>query len=281
VNEAVAAPIGYLDLLARERLPADLRIVYGADPLQFGELWLPKGEGPHPVVVLVHGGCWRADLPGLELMDYAAADLRAAGKAVWNIEYRRIGHAGGGYPGSFQDVADGLDHLRALAGPHHLDLDRVVVSGHSAGGHLAVWALSRPRLARTSPLHAAEPLKLRGVVALAGIIDLEAYHADGPDACGGPGVIDALVGAPDRLGDVYADTSPPRLLPLGARQVIVSGDLDPIVPSRFGQAYGAAAARAGDPATVIDLTASGHFELIDPTAQAWIRVRAELDALLG
>lgn len=280
MSEVVAAPIGYLDLLARERLPADLRIAYGADPLQFGELWLPKGEGPHPVVVLIHGGCWRADLPGLELMDYAAADLRAAGRAVWNIEYRRIGHAGGGYPGSFQDVADSLDHLRALAGPHQLDLDRVVVSGHSAGGHLAVWALGRPRLAATSPLHAAEPLKLRGAVALAGIIDLEAYHADGPDACGGPSVIDALIGAPGRLGDVYADTSPPRLLPIGARQVIVSGDLDPIVPSRFGQAYGAAATEAGDAATVIDLPASGHFELIDPTAAAWARIRAEIDALL-
>lgn len=280
MSGGVTAPIGYLDLLARERAPADLRIAYGRDPLQFGELWLPRGEGPHPVVVLIHGGCWRADLPGLELMDYAAADLRAAGKAVWNIEYRRIGHAGGGYPGTFLDVAKGLDHLKALAVPHHLDLDRVVVSGHSAGGHLAIWALGRPRLATTSPLHAAKPLKLRGAVALAGIIDLEAYRADGPDACGGPGTIDALVGFPARAGDVYADTSPPRLLPIGARQVIVSGDLDPIVPSHFGRAYGAAAAKAGDPTTVIDLPASGHFELIDPTAAAWPPIRAEFDALL-
>lgn len=277
---AATAPISYSDLLARERPPADARIAYGQDPLQFGELWLPKGAGPHPVVAIIHGGCWRADLPGLELMDYAAADLRASGKAVWNIEYRRIGHAGGGYPGTFQDVARGLDHLKALAGPHRLDLDRVVVSGHSAGGHLAVWALARPRLPKDSPLSAAEPLKLRGAVALAGIIDLEAYHADGPDACGGPGTIDALVGAPGRAGDVYADTSPPRLLPLGARQVIVSGDLDPIVPSRFGAGYGVAARAAGDRATVIDLPAAGHFELIDPTAPAWPRIRAEIDALL-
>ncbi len=275
------APISYVDLLAQARASADLRIAYGPDPLQFGELWLPEGGGPHPVVVLIHGGCWRADLPGLELMDYAAADLRAAGMAVWNIEYRRIGHAGGGYPGTFEDVANGLDHLRTLAAPHHLDLDRVAVSGHSAGGHLAIWALARSRLARTSPLYAAEPLRLRGAVALAGIIDLEAYHADGPDACGGPGTIDALVGAPGRPGDVYADTTPPRLLPLGARQVIVSGDLDPIVPSRFGQAYGAASAAAGDAATVIDLPGSGHFELIDPTAPAWARIRVEIESLLA
>lgn len=280
MTAASTAPIGYVDLLARPRAAADARIAYGPDALQFGELWLPGGKGPHPVVVLIHGGCWRADLPGLEMMDYAAQDLRAAGMAVWNIEYRRIGHAGGGYPGTFLDVARGLDHLRAIAEPNDLDLDRVVVAGHSAGGHLAVWAVARPRLSRTSPLHADTPLKLRGAVALAGIVDLEAYHADGPDACGGPGTIDSLVGAPAPGREVYADTSPPRLLPLGARQVIVSGDLDPIVPSRFGAAYGAASARAGDRVSVIDLPGAGHFELIDPTAPAWARIRSEIDALL-
>lgn len=273
-------PIGYRDLLARPRPDADRRIAYGADPLQFGELWLPKGAGPHPAVVLIHGGCWRADLPGLELMDYVADDLRARGMAVWNIEYRRIGHAGGGYPGTFQDVAAAADHLRTLAGPHGLDLGRVALSGHSAGGHLAVWALARPRLPRTSPLFAADPLAARGVVSLAGIVDLAAYHADGPDACGGPGTIDALVGARARKGEVYADTSPPTMLPLGGRQVLVSGELDPIVPSRFGAAYGAAAQAAGDAACVIDLPQAGHFELIDPTAPAWARIRGEIEALL-
>lgn len=278
---AQAEPISYRDLLDRPREKADQHIAYGRDPLQFGELWLPKGKGPHPVVVLIHGGCWLADLPGLELMDYAAADLRAHGKAVWNIEYRRIGHAGGGYPGTFQDVAAAVDHLRDLAGPNHLDLGRVVLSGHSAGGHLATWALARPKLPAASPLKAADPLKTRGVVSLAGITDLEAYRADGPDACGGPGTIDALVGPPGRKGAVYADTSPPPLLPLGAPQVVISGALDHIVPSAFGAAYGATAAKAGDPTTVIDIPAAGHFELIDPTSAAWRMIRAEIDRLLN
>lgn len=276
-----AAPIGYLDLLARPRTPADLKIAYGADPLQFGELWLPQGPGPQPLVIVIHGGCWRADLPGLEMMDYMAADLRAQGLAVWNIEYRRIGHDGGGYPGTFSDVARAIDHVRALATQHDLDLSRVVLTGHSAGGHLAVWALGRNRLPPASPLWTANPLQVRGAVPLAGIIDLAAYHAEGPDECGGPGTIDALVGAPARPGDAYADTSPPRLAPLGAPQVVVSGALDHIVPSRFGAAYGAVAAAAGDQVEVIDFQGAGHFELIDPTSQAWPQIRAKLTAMIA
>lgn len=276
------APITFSELLSRPRDAADLRISYGRHPLQFGDLWLPKIAGPRPVVAMIHGGCWRADLPGLELMDYACADLREHGVAVWNIEYRRIGHEGGGFPGTFLDVGVAVDHLRQLARPHALDLSRTVFSGHSAGGHLAVWALARARLAPTSPLHAADPLAARGAVPLAGIIDLAAYHAHGPDECGGPGVIDALVGFGARDdADVYADTSPPRLLPLGGPQTVISGALDHIVPSAFAAAYGRAAAEAGDPARVIDFPDAGHFELIDPTSQAWPTIRAELKALLA
>ena len=276
------APITFSDLLSRPRAAADLRIAYGEDPLQFGELWLPPGAGPHRLVVVIHGGCWRADLPGLELTDYACADLRAHGLAVWNIEYRRIGHDGGGFPGTFLDVGAAIDRLRHLAEPHALDLSRTIFSGHSAGGHLAVWALGRPRLARASPLFVEDPLSARGAAPLAGIIDLAAYHDHGPDECGGPGVIDALVGAGARNGaDVYADTSPPRLLPLGAPQTVISGALDHIVPSAFGAAYGRAAAEAGDAVQVIDFPHAGHFELIDPTSQAWPAIRAELLALLG
>ncbi|MBA4014339.1 MAG: alpha/beta hydrolase [Phenylobacterium sp.] len=276
------APITFSDLLSRPRAAADLRIAYGQHPLQFGELWLPKDAGPRPVVAMIHGGCWRADLPGLELMDYACADLREHGVAVWNIEYRRIGHDGGGFPGTFLDVGAAIDHLRQLAGPHGLDLPRTVFSGHSAGGHLAVWALGRARLDPSSPLHVADPLPALGAAPLAGIIDLAAYHEHGPDECGGPGVIDALVGAGAReTADAYADTSPPRLLPLGAPQTVISGALDHIVPSAFGAAYGRAAADAGDAVQVIDFADAGHFELIDPSSQAWPRIRAELVALLG
>lgn len=275
------APITFSQLLAQPRAAADQRIAYGPDALQFGELWLPRGRGRHPVIVLIHGGCWRADLPGTELMDYMAADLRDRGYAVWNLEYRRIGHPGGGYPGTFQDIAAGLDHLRAIAPQHRLDLRRVAVSGHSAGGHLALWAAARDRLPVESPLRTANPLPIRGVVSLAGIADLDAYRQTGPDACGGPSTIDGLVGVQQPGGrDVFADTSPPALLPLGDRQVVMSGALDPIVPPRFGEDYAAAAAARGDPARSVVLEGAGHFELIDPTSASWPRVVSAFADLL-
>ena len=273
------APITFAQLLARPRAKATARVAYGAHPLQFGELWLPEGRGPHPVVVLIHGGCWRADLPGLELMDYMAEDLRRSGVAVWNVEYRRLGGTGSAYPTTFADVSRGVDHLRALAGPHRLDLRRVVVSGHSAGGHLALWAAARPRLPRTSPLFTTDPLRPRAVVTLAGINDLQAYRETGPSACGGPEVINRLVDAPARPAP-FADTSPAALLPVATPQAVVSGALDKIVPSRFGTAYAAAAAGAGDPARHLDIAGAGHFELIDPTSAAWPEVKREITAPL-
>jgi len=275
------APITFSQLLSRPRAAADHRIAYGPDALQFGELWLPRGRGRHPVIVLIHGGCWRADLPGTELMDYMAADLRDRGYAVWNLEYRRIGHPGGGYPGTFQDIATGLDHLRAIAPRHRLDLRRVAVSGHSAGGHLALWTAARDRLPAGSSLQDADPLQIQGVISLAGIADLDAYRQTGPDACGGPSTIDNLVGVQQPGGrDVFADTSPPALLPLGDRQIVISGALDPIVPARFGEAYATAAAASGDPAQSVVLEGAGHFEVIDPTSAAWPRVVSAFAALL-
>ena len=272
-------PITFSQLLAGPRTAADERIAYGPDALQFGELWLPRRQGRHPVIVLIHGGCWRADLPGLELMDYMAADLRDRGYAVWNLEYRRIGHPGGGYPGTFRDIAAGVDHLRTIAAPHSLDLRRVALAGHSAGGHLALWAAARDRLPAESPLRTARPLPIRGVVSLAGIADLDAYRQTGPDACGGPSTIDGLVGVqeprrPERLCGHLA----PRPAAAGRSS---GGDLrgtgcDRSAPLRPGLRR--CGRPTGDRAGSIVLEGAGHFELIDPTSASWPRV---LDAFAG
>jgi acetyl esterase/lipase len=270
-------PITFRDLLARNRAMPDVVIPYGAAPQQFGELWLPRGPGPHPTLIMIHGGCWLAELPGTELMAYTSADLRDHGFAVWSIDYRRIGHDGGGYPGTFTDTAQAADLLRQLAPAHNLDLQHVVAIGHSAGGHLAAWLAGRKRIVPSSPLHAADPLPVSAVVSLAGIVDLEAYRAEGPDACGGPPTIDALTGvATRRSQDVHADTSPIRLLPMGISQISVSGQLDVIVPPQFGTAYARAAAASGDRVRDMILEGAGHFELIDPSSPAWVDIRAEI-----
>src|SRR5439155_8576098 len=141
------------------------------DSLQFGELRLPKGRGPFPVAIVIHGGCWRSDYD-LKHVGPLAGALTERGIATWTIEYRRIGDPGGGWPGTFEDVAQAADHLRALARRYPLDLHHVVAIGHSAGGHLALWLAARPGLPPDAALASADPLPISGVVGLAAISDL-------------------------------------------------------------------------------------------------------------
>ena len=274
-----AMAVSYKDLLARPHAQADVRMTYGPREQQFAELWLPKGDGPHPVILLIHGGCWLSELPGLELMDPMAQALRAQGYAVWNIEYRRIGAQGGGYPATFQDVMAASEKLREAAPLYHLDLAHVVAVGHSAGGHLAMWLQARPRVPRSSYIHEGNPLTLRGVVSLAGILDLKGYREDG-EPCGGAPTIDALTGVALRTGqDVYRDTSPQAMLPIGGHVVVIAGEKDPIVPDHWRASYVAAARAAGDKPEDMTIPDSGHFELIDPQSSAWPRILTAIAAL--
>ncbi|MDP2957053.1 MAG: alpha/beta hydrolase [Longimicrobiales bacterium] len=193
---AVAAPaacqplLTAADLVAMEAPPPDHVIAYGPGPLQFGHLRLPAGDGPFPVVVFVHGGCWLSSygIGHVGLLEEAWAE---AGYAVWSLEYRRVGDEGGGWPGTYLDVAAGADHLRTLAATFPLDLGRVVASGHSAGGAFALWLVARDRIPRESELWRSDPLRVHGVLALAPAPDLEGLHAAG--VCGN--VIDQLMGA--------------------------------------------------------------------------------------
>ena len=264
------------DLLALPQPGADRTIAYGPAPQQVAELRLPKGRGPHPVVVLVHGGCWQAPW-GFDHVRGLAAALTAAGHATWSLEYRRLGDPGGGWPGTLQDVARGADHLREAAKEHPLDLGRVVAVGHSAGGQLALWLAARRRLPRGSTLRVADPLRLRGVVSLAGITDLRAGAASGICADAIPLF---LGGPPPGRGDRLRQSSPIELVPLGVPLRLVCGARDPIVPIEQARSFEAAATAAGDSVTVQVVEGAGHFELVDPGSAAHPAVREAVRALL-
>lgn len=255
---------------------ADARLPYGPLEPQFGDLRLPVGPGPHPVVVVVHGGFWRAKYD-LEHIGHVCAELTRQGFATWSLEYRRVGHEGGGWPGTFEDVALGTDFLRILARSQALDLARVVALGHSAGGHLALWLGARHRLEDGGALHRADPLPLRGVVALAGVVDLaRAFELKLSDGI----VEEFLGGSPTRVPERYRVASPAELQPLGVSQVLVHGTEDDTVPVSMSEAFHARGRELGDPVRNVVLPGAGHFEVIDPRSREWLQVVEAVRSLL-
>jgi len=236
----------------------DHRVVYGDDPSQFGELFLPTTASKAlPVLVLIHGGCWRAEY-GLGPVGQFARAISNKGIAVWSLEYRRLGN-GGGWPNTFLDVAHGADKLRDLALEFNLDLSRVVVSGHSAGGHLALWSAARGLLPKDSPIYTPDPLTFTSVVALAPVCDLE--RALSWDIC--IEAVNLIVGGrPRQVYRNYRQGSPSALLPLGIRHVTFNGTDDDIVPIEYVEPFVTAAVRSGDDAQLISVPNVGHFEIV-------------------
>jgi acetyl esterase/lipase len=263
------------DVLGAEPVEPDFVLAYGADPEQFGHLYLPEGPGPHPVLVAIHGGCWLsfADLEHLGRFSAAFAD---AGIAVWSIEYRRVDSPGGGWPNTFLDVGSGIDFLRSLEPEYRLDLTRVVVVGHSAGGHLALWAAARPKIAEESVLHSGAPLSITAAVSLAGPGQLAPFRDTDNEVCGGDVIDQLLGGSPDELPGHYEAGAPIRLLPLGVPQRLITGVDDPAVPPTYAETYAAAASEAGDDVEAITLEGAAHFETIVPGTEVWPEVQSEI-----
>ncbi|MDE0801959.1 MAG: alpha/beta fold hydrolase [Acidimicrobiales bacterium] len=242
------------------------RLDYGAHEDQVGDLWLPAGlVDPVPVVVLIHGGFWLQQFD-LGLMDPLAESLARAGYAAWNIEYRRVGGAGG-YPQTFDDVAAAVDHL-AVLDDDRLDVARVAVVGHSAGGHLAAWVASRGALPDDAPW--ADPA-VRPVVAFpqAGVLDLVACAEN---RVGGTACPDLLRGTPAQEPEHYALTSPIELLPIGVPVIAVHGDDDGNVPLAQSETYVDRAVAAGDPAELVVVDGADHFDVIDPAHESWTAI---------
>jgi acetyl esterase/lipase len=272
---AHAEPASLDDYMKQARHQPDATVPYGPAPSQVAELFLPKGKGPHPVVVLLHGGCFLKELEGLPQTSGLAVDLAGRGYAVWNVEYRKLGEPGAGYPGTFQDVATAVDRLRTEAPKYGLDLRRVVAVGHSAGGHLALWAASRARLPVASPLHTADPLPIGAVISLAGIGDLKGQGKAFGLPCGDD-TLNRLLDTAGRKAP-YADTSPAELLPTGVKVVMVHGVYDSVMPPYTGLAYAAKVRQAGDKAEVVSIPDAGHFDLVIPSTHAWKEIVAILD----
>jgi acetyl esterase/lipase len=250
LGAAALAPLAMSqDILQLPPPKADARIPYGKDQYQFGDLRLPPGQGPHPLAIFIHGGFWRAAYDLLHAGHLCAA-LTRSGFATWNIEYRRVGNPGGGWPGTFDDILHASEYVRALRQKYPLDLNRTVAAGHSAGGHLVLW------------LAAQRAVDLRGVASLAGVSDLRRAYAL---QLGGGVVSQLLGGTPSQVPSRYAAASPKELLPISVPQRLVHGTDDNIVPFELSEQF----AQASKNARLVPLKGAGHFELIDPRSREW------------
>ena len=243
-----------------------VRTAYGPHPDQFVELTLPAGTVPAPVVVVLHGGFWRAAY-GVELARPLADDLAAAGFAAVAVEYRRVG-SGGGWPATLADVAAALDVLPDLADAGRLDTTGVAVVGHSAGGHLAAWAAGRSRLPEGVP-GAGPRIPVTAAVLQAGVLDLVRAAAQ---RLGGGAVQDLLGAEPAEAPERYATADPVRLVPTGVDLLCVHGTGDTTVPPEQSTRYALAAAGQGA-AVDVRLVPGDHMVLIDPAGEPWALVR--------
>jgi len=246
---------------------ADLRISYGNDPNQFVDVRLPAGKGSHPVVLVIHGGYWRAqyDLTHVAHLCHA---LKKEGVATWNVEYRRVGQSGGGWPGTFEDIRSAFRALTRCAEESLkgvVDLKRVCVAGYSAGGQLALC------------LAAHEP-SVSHVLSLAGVLDLRRgweLHLSN-DA-----VAEFLGGPPNQVPERYREASPAEQRIPHAIQKLVHGTVDDDVPYEIACSYAERKKKMGEEVELITLPQTGHYEIVDPGSGVWPNVREILLDLTG
>jgi len=256
------------DILTLAPPPADSRVAYGSDPNQFADLRIPKAKGPHPTIINIHGGFWRAKY-NLDHTGHLCAALTSKGIATANLEYRRVGNEGGAWPNTFADIRTAYQFLRQHAAKHSLDPQRMVVMGHSAGGQLALC------------LAAHEPSVTR-VVSLAGVVNLQrAYQLH----LSNDAVVEFLRGTPSEVPDHYREADPMHLSIPHARQWLVHGSADHVIPPAFSRDYVSAkqkrTAREKEDVHLLEIFGADHFDLIDPRTSAWKKIEETILPLLA
>jgi acetyl esterase/lipase len=246
---AVAPNVSFDAVFALPYRDSDHRISYGPDPLQFGQLWLPQGKNQgdsRGLLVFIHGGCWLNEY-GIDHAQAVSAALAAAGYGVWALEYRRTGDPGGGWPGSFEDVIAGINHVSELA-RYGVDSERVALLGHSAGGHLAVLAGAREELLTVQP---------DLVVGLAAITDVVSY-ARGGNSCE-QATPAFMGGSPEQRTEAYSEANPVSH-GVHPATILLQGNVDQIV----------ALSQASLPAAETRLSeGAGHFDWVHPGTPAF------------
>jgi acetyl esterase/lipase len=247
-----------------------LRHVYGSDPSQFGDLYLPPGRPPG-TVVLIHGGWWGPNF-GADRLAGVAADLADRGFVIWNIEYRRIG-LGGGYPSTLEDVGAAIDYLGSL---EEADREPVVAIGHSAGGHLAVWAAGRSKLAPGVP-GAGPVVELAGAISLAGAVDLGSAARE---RIGDSAAINLMGGGPEEYPERYEVADPMAQVPIRAVVRCVHAKGDDRVPFAQSVSYVAAARAAGGDAELLEVDGD-HVSVVDISASSWPVIITALEELMS
>jgi acetyl esterase/lipase len=264
------------DVLSRMVRSSDSILWYGDGPEHLVELWFPEGKPPLRSVVVIHGGFWSAEYDRTHIRSLCA-ELAKLGYLTAALEYHRVGQERGGWPGTFHDIADGLDALPSLT-DGLIRPDHTVLLGHSAGGHLALWAALRHRLPAGSPGHRTDLPRFSGVVSLAGVCDLAAGYRLDLDV----GAVDRLLGgSPLKLPHRYRIADPAELLPLGTRCVLVHGGDDDRVPFEISRRFHDLAAAHGDDIVLTRLAGTGHFELIEPGSAAFPAVVQAIDTVFG
>jgi acetyl esterase/lipase len=252
------------DILTLPPPPADARLSYGTDPNQFGDIRIPKTKGPFPVVMMIHGGYWRAKYD-LAHCGHLCAALTAKGIATWNIEYRRVGNPGGGWPGTFEDIRNAFRYVAQMAKRYDFDSTKVAVMGHSAGGQLALCL-------------AAHESSLKRVISLAGVVNLQQAWEQ---HLSNNAVVEFLGGKPSEVIEHYREGDPmQQKVDHATTQWLIHGAADDVVPSYFSRQYAELKKKNGEDVHYTEISTAAHFDLIDPRSNAWPQVENTVRRLL-